>query len=87
MVVVDQVFMGKGGPEHRLHHQRSDIMLNQVGRRRSRKQAAKRSISPIAQSVSPSSSAPASEVIDPPSKAGTEGRRHGGLPVDGPTRS
>ena len=49
-----------------------DLVLDPVRRsRRSAKQAANRSISPIARSVAPSSSAPASEVIAPPSNAAT----------------
>src|ERR687891_1279558 len=45
------------------------------GSRPSEKQAAKRSTSPIARSVAPSSSAPASEVIAPPPKSATKSRR------------
>ncbi|MCF6102120.1 diguanylate cyclase (GGDEF) domain-containing protein [Mesorhizobium muleiense] len=67
LVVVVQVFIAERHGEDALANQCLHFMLDQVPVARVREATAKRPTSPIARSVSPSRSAPASEVIVPPS--------------------
>jgi len=74
-VVVVEVLVAQRNPEHTLAHQRLTVCSINAGRRTSRKHCAKRPTNPIARSAAPSSRAPASDVIDPPSKPATTSRR------------
>jgi hypothetical protein len=71
--VVDQVLVAEGDPEHPLADQGRHLVLDAL-RRPCVAEARRERTKPMAQSVAPSSSAPASEVMTPPSKPATTAR-------------
>jgi hypothetical protein len=74
LVVIDQVFVARRQREKPLPNQRSDGVLDQLRDATVGETLANRSTSRIARSVAPSSSAPASELILPPSNPTTTAR-------------
>ena len=74
LVVVVQVLITQSNADHALHHHGLDRAFHQLRCARIGEQEANRSVSRIARSVWPSSSAPASEVIAPPSNEATTSR-------------
>jgi hypothetical protein len=73
-VVVIEVFITQRDADNPLQHHRAHFMLHQFWNPRIGEAASKSFGQPDRPSVSPSSSAPASEVIAPPSKAATTWR-------------
>src|SRR3954453_15739722 len=78
LVMVVEVFISQRNADNPLHHQRLDRVLGVSGMRLSLKQAARRPVRPSTRSVAPSSNAPASLVMAPPSKDTTTGRPSAG---------
>src|SRR3954465_9180018 len=78
LVMVVEVFISQRNADNPLHHQRLDRVLGVSGMRLSLKQAARRRVRPSTRSVAPSSNAPASLVMAPPSKEATIGRPSAG---------
>src|SRR3954453_11654444 len=74
LVMVVEVFISQRNADNPLHHQRLDRGLGVSGMRLSLKQAARRRVRPSTRSVAPSSNAPASLVMAPPSKEATTAR-------------
>jgi hypothetical protein len=68
-VMIDQILIAERDAADALSDQGRDLMLDRFGRPVIHKQPANRPTKPIARSVAPSSIAPASEVILPPSNA------------------
>jgi hypothetical protein len=71
--MVDQILVAERDPAEALHEHGLDRVLDQL-RRAAVGEAPKRRTSPIARSAAPGSSAPASEITCPPSKAATTWR-------------
>jgi hypothetical protein len=74
LVVVVDVFIAKRNPEYPLPNQRRNKMLDQFQATTIDEAVGKRPISRIARFVAPSSNAPASDVIAPPSNPATTAR-------------
>jgi hypothetical protein len=74
VVMVVQVLIAKCDTDDALHHQGLDLVLNQFCRACIGEARGKPLGQPVARSVRPSSRAPASEVIAPPSKLATTRR-------------
>jgi hypothetical protein len=71
LVVVDQILIAQRNPEYPLTHQTRHLMDDQIGHTVIGEAAGKALDQPDLRSVAPSSIAPASEVIAPPSNAAT----------------
>jgi len=74
LVMIDQIFIAQRNPKHALSDQRPDLMLDQIRRAAVGETVRKPIDEPDPRSVAPSSKAPPSEVIRPPSNPATTAR-------------